>query len=81
MLADVSVTDIAQRYRMQNVLGSGAQATVYQAMKKGSQVKRAVKVQLLAVHTRNLLAQIHMPWDNLVVLIPPIWRYALHCWH
>jgi len=30
-LADVSVSDIAQRYKMQEELGSGAQATVYRA--------------------------------------------------
>ena len=44
LLADVSVTDIAQRYKMQQVLGSGAQATVYQAMAKKSQRKTAIKV-------------------------------------
>ena len=45
MVADVAVTDIAQRYKMQNVLGAGAQATVYQAVQKKTQRKTAVKVR------------------------------------
>ena len=45
IVADVSVSDIAQRYRMQQVLGSGAQATVYQAVSKKTQRKVAVKVR------------------------------------
>ena len=45
LVADVSVSDIAQRYRMQQVLGSGAQATVYQATSKKSSKKVAVKVR------------------------------------
>ena len=44
MLADATCSDIAQRYKMQQVLGSGAQATVYQAVAKRSQCKTAVKV-------------------------------------
>ena len=44
LLADVSVSGIEQRYKMQQVLGSGAQATVYQAVAKKTQRKAAVKV-------------------------------------
>ena len=44
LLADVDVSDISQRYRMANVLGSGAQATVYAAVSKKSQKKVAIKV-------------------------------------
>mgnify|MGYP001184049505 CR=1 FL=1 len=44
LLADVSVSEIGQRYKMQQVLGSGAQATVYQAVAKKTQRKAAVKV-------------------------------------
>jgi serine/threonine protein kinase len=44
----VTVPDIAHRYRMQNVLGSGAQATVYQALQKKTNRKTAVKVRHLA---------------------------------
>ena len=44
MLADATCSDIGQRYKMQQVLGSGAQATVYQAVAKRSQRKTAVKV-------------------------------------
>ena len=44
MLADATCSDIGQRYKMQQVLGSGAQATVYQAVAKKSQRKTAVKV-------------------------------------
>ena len=45
LLQDVSVSDISQRYKMQQVLGSGAQATVYQALSKKTQQKRAIKVR------------------------------------
>lgn len=48
IIADVTVPDISQRYRMQNVLGAGAQATVYQAQSKKSNRKVAVKVRSLA---------------------------------
>ena len=48
MLSDVTVTDISQRYKMQQVLGSGAQATVYAATSKKSQRKVAVKVRAAA---------------------------------
>lgn len=45
LLGDVQVKDIASIYRMQNVLGAGAQATVYQAVNKKSNRKVAVKVR------------------------------------
>ena len=38
-LSDVSVSDIAQRYKMQEELGSGAQATVYRATHKKTNAK------------------------------------------
>jgi len=44
LLADVEVSDISQRYRMNGVLGSGAQATVYAGVSKKSQKKVAIKV-------------------------------------
>ena len=44
LLADVTVSDISQRYRMNGVLGSGAQATVYAGVSKKSQKKVAIKV-------------------------------------
>lgn len=50
LLADVTIADIAHRYRMQNVLGSGAQATVYQAMAKKTNRKVAVKVRAAQQH-------------------------------
>ena len=43
-LADVEVTDIAQRYKMQEELGSGAQATVYKGQNKKTGGKVAIKV-------------------------------------
>lgn len=43
-LADVEVTDIGQRYKMQEELGSGAQATVYKGQNKKSGGKVAIKV-------------------------------------
>ena len=39
-LSDVSVSDIAQRYKMQEELGSGAQATVYRATHKNRRMHR-----------------------------------------
>ena len=50
LLADVTIADIAHRYRMQNVLGSGAQATVYQAVAKKTNRKVAVKVRAAQQH-------------------------------
>ena len=44
MLSDVEVSDISQRYRMNGVLGSGAQATVYAGLSKKNQQKVAIKV-------------------------------------
>ena len=44
LLGDVQVKDISSLYRMQNVLGAGAQATVYQAVNKKSSRKVAIKV-------------------------------------
>ena len=46
LLADVSVPHIDQRYKMQQEIGAGAQATVYLAIAKVKDkgVKRAVKV-------------------------------------
>jgi len=44
MLADVDTSDISQRYRMNGVLGSGAQATVYAGVSKKTQKKVAIKV-------------------------------------
>ena len=43
-LADVDVSDIGQRYKMQEELGSGAQATVYKGQNKKSGGKVAIKV-------------------------------------
>ena len=43
-LADVEVSDIAQRYKMQEELGSGAQATVYKGQNKKTGGKVAIKV-------------------------------------
>ena len=40
----MQVKDISSLYRMQNVLGAGAQATVYQAVNKKSSRKVAIKV-------------------------------------
>lgn len=43
-LADVEVSDIGQRYKMQEELGSGAQATVYKGQNKKTGGKVAIKV-------------------------------------
>ena len=43
-LADVDVSEIGQRYKMQEELGSGAQATVYKGQNKKSGGKVAIKV-------------------------------------
>ena len=43
-LADVDVSEIGQRYKMQVELGSGAQATVYKGQNKKSGGKVAIKV-------------------------------------
>ena len=51
LLADVSVPDISQRYRMQGVLGAGAQATVYQGLAKKNQRKVAIKVCIMEPST------------------------------
>ena len=45
MLADVAVSDITSRYKMQGVLGAGAQATVYAGTARKSQRKVAIKVR------------------------------------
>jgi serine/threonine protein kinase len=43
-LADVEVSDISHRYKMQEELGSGAQATVYKGQNKKTGGKVAIKV-------------------------------------
>ena len=43
-LADVEVNEIGQRYKMQEELGSGAQATVYKGQNKKTGGKVAIKV-------------------------------------
>ena len=43
-LADVEVSEIGQRYKMQEELGSGAQATVYKGQNKKTGSKVAIKV-------------------------------------
>ena len=42
--ADVEVNEIGQRYKMQEELGSGAQATVYKGQNKKTGGKVAIKV-------------------------------------
>ena len=53
-LSDVSVSDIAQRYKMQEELGSGAQATVYRATHKktNAKVRLPARVKTLWVSAR-----------------------------
>jgi len=43
-LADVTVNDISQRYKMQEELGAGAQATVYKGLSRKNNQKVAIKV-------------------------------------
>ena len=43
-LADVTVNDISQRYKMQEELGAGAQATVYKGLNRKNNQKVAIKV-------------------------------------
>ena len=42
-LADVTVNDISQRYKMQEELGAGAQATVYKGLSRKNNQKVAIK--------------------------------------
>ena len=44
LLSDITVGDISSRYRLNGVLGSGAQATVYAGLARKTQRKVAVKV-------------------------------------
>ena len=55
-LADATVADISHRYKMQEELGAGAQATVYKAVHKKSGGKVAVKVQSFCMTRRKLCA-------------------------
>ena len=80
-LADVEVTDIGQRYKMQEELGSGAQATVYKGQNKKSGGKVAIKVlELQELEDDELFDALRMEIGLLRQVSAPACPSRPHSW-
>ena len=80
-LADVEVSDIGQRYKMQEELGSGAQATVYKGQNKKSGGKVAIKVlELQELEDDELFDALRMEIGLLRQVSAPACPSRPHSW-